>query len=331
MEKITVIIPVYNVENYLRVCIESVLSQTYSELEIIVVDDGSTDNSGHISDEFAKADSRVKVIHKTNGGLSSARNAALDIASGVWIAMIDSDDYWEPDALEHLHGLAKANNADMVVARGRRVDVNGNAPDDFIPQSMVHKSGDVSKDEFWQERTNDMFYVVAWSKLYRKELFENIRFPEGEINEDVAVLWKIIDKCQKIYVSDKKIYNWRATPNSITHSKFGYRNLFLAHALLDEVKYIKQSGLSEKTLYLTEHNAFSTTVKILSKAYRLLKEPEHIAEADKLYLSYKQVAKEMLKHIRFSGKKSLSVGIKATLFMLNKFWFFKLYDLKNKQ
>lgn len=326
--KVSVIIPVYNVATYLDDCLKSVVSQSYRNLEIIAVDDCSTDSSGSILDEWAKKDSRIRVIHKENGGLSSARNAALDVATGDYIAMIDSDDFWDCDAVETMFSLLTGNNADMVIARGRRVDVEGNELPGNEKGMDTHYEGVISEEEFWKERARDMFYVVAWSKLYKRELFDDIRFPEGKINEDVAVLWKIVCKCKKIVATEKKIYSWRQRDGSITRSEFGYRNMFLPHALLEEVQYVKKTDISERAKYFVMENAFLQTSRILSKAYIFLNDPEQIKEADDLYLKYRPIAKEIREKAEFSERKPFFVKLRMTLFLLSKSRYFAICKIK---
>lgn len=320
--KVSVIIPVYNVATYLDDCLKSVVSQSYRNLEIIAVDDGSTDSSGSILDEWAKKDSRIRVIHKENGGLSSARNAALDVATGDYIAMIDSDDFWDCDAVETMFSLLTGNNADMVIARGRRVDVEGNELPGNEKGTDTHYEGVISEEEFWKERARDMFYVVAWSKLYKRELFDDIRFPKGKINEDVAVLWKIVKRCKVIYATERKIYNWRNTPGSITRSKFGYKNLYLTQVLLEEAEYVRNTDISEKAKYIVLKNAFSLTVGILAKAYKNLKEPDQIKEADRIYTEYRQIAKVIREKARFSDNDPLLVRAQMTLYINSKVGYF---------
>lgn len=326
--KVSVIIPVYNVAPYLEDCLKSVVNQSYRNLEIIAVDDGSTDNSGSILDEWAKKDSRIRVIHKENGGLSSARNAGLDVATGDYIAMIDSDDFWELDAVESMTSILESCDADMVIARGRKVDEGGSVLTKNPQKASKHFEGPVSEDDFWKQRVQDMFYLVAWSKLYRRELFDGIRFPEGKINEDVAVLWKIVNRCKKIIAIGKKIYNWRQRDGSITRSEFGYRNMFLPHALLEEVQYVKKTDISEKAKYLVMENAFLQTSRILSKAYIFLNDPEQIKEADDLYLKYRPIAKEIREKAEFSERKPFFVKLRMTLFLLSKSGYFAISKIK---
>lgn len=324
MKKISVIIPIYNVEPYLDACLRSVVNQTYKNLEIIAVDDGSTDNSGKILDEWIKRDSRIIGIHKKGGGVSSARNIGLDMATGDYIVMIDSDDFWDTEAVELLFNTAVDNKADMVIARGKRVDEEGNLFSENLKDIAPHVEGIISEEDFWKVRPIDMFFVVPWSKIYRKELFDDIRFPEGRINEDVAVLWKIISKCERIYALDRKIYNWRINPNSITRSRFGYKNLFLAETLLEETEYIRTADISDEVKYLTLNNAFSCSMDILMKAYLYLEDSIQIHEADQIYLKYKSIARELRKNVGYGNKNSFFVFFQMTLYLTSKSGYFAL-------
>lgn len=290
MDKISIIIPVYNVESFLDRCLESVVGQTYKSIEVIAVDDGSTDSSGDILDSWGEKDPRIKVIHKENGGLSSARNAALDVATGDYIAMIDSDDFWDEDALEHLMTMAKNNDADMVVARGRKVDLEGHIFQHKEKDIAIHEEGMISVDEFYRRIPYDMFFIVAWSKLYRRDVFDDIRFRLGIINEDVEILCDVVKKCKKIYSSDKEIYNWRINPRSITSQPFSAKNLILPRVLLKNVEYLKNSGATEGTLFAFSKYSYSATVDVLSKGYKYLKDVDSKKELKNIYNAYKPIA-----------------------------------------
>lgn len=187
MQLLSVIVPVYNVEKQLPHCIETICNQTYHNLEIILVDDGSTDTSGKICDEFSEKDQRIKVIHKKNGGQSSARNVGLDIASGEYYSFVDSDDYIELDMYEKLIScLEEYPNADIACAGIIREKENGQ-------NAQIIRSPKTQTIYQWQEalteilRSRNMGSSV-WSKVYKKSVFENIRFPLGQTNEDVHIL-----------------------------------------------------------------------------------------------------------------------------------------------
>jgi len=182
---ISIIIPVYNVEKYLERCVKSVINQTYKNLEIILVDDGAKDNSGKMCDELSKLDSRIKVIHKENGGLSDARNFGLKIATGDYIGFVDSDDYIADDMYETLYHTIKNNNADISI-----VSFYEMYKEKVIG---VRDSGNLeilSKQEAMKELLIDTkIQSYAWNKLFKKELFNDLKFPTGKNFEDIELLY----------------------------------------------------------------------------------------------------------------------------------------------
>lgn len=219
---ISVIIPVYNVEKYLEKCIESVLEQSYTNLDIILVDDGATDSSGMICDKYAQADNRIKVIHKKNGGLSDARNAGIEVARGVLISFLDSDDFLLNDFYEYAIGLMKKYDADMVATPLCSFAESGE-----ILSASSDKSETLMTDK---EAIHDMFSRsgIPWcaqAKLYRIELFKDIRFPVGVLMEDKATTYKIFAKCNRIVYARSYKYMYLIRQGSIMHAKFTERNL----------------------------------------------------------------------------------------------------------
>ena len=176
MNDISVIVPVYNVEKYLEKCIDSILSQTFKNFEIILVDDGSTDSCGIICDEYERLDNRVKVIHKINGGLSSARNSGLEIASGEYVAFVDSDDWIDKNMYQELYNEAKKNNADIVQckfikAKDENVSIYNN---EFNEVEVIGNLDALCN--LYNERCIET--VVTWNKLYKRYLFNDIVFPQ---------------------------------------------------------------------------------------------------------------------------------------------------------
>lgn len=216
---ITAIIPVYNVEKYLNECIESVLNQTYKDLEIILINDGSTDNSGKICDEYAKADSRIKVIHKENGGLSSARNAGIEVATGDYYTFIDSDDYITHDMTEQLLYALESTGADISVCK---ITENENEVQNTVTNSIMVYTKKQTLKFILTEKT---ILTVACGKLYKKELFDNIRYPEGKIYEDLGTTYKLVELSEKIALADVEKYYYRTNPESITKVNFANKNL----------------------------------------------------------------------------------------------------------
>lgn len=241
LDEISVIIPIYNVEKYLEKCIDSVLAQTYRNIEIILVDDGSTDKCADICDSYLKKDSRVKVIHKVNGGLSSARNAGLDIAEGDFISFVDSDDFIEKEMLEKLYEALMEADADMAVCNFRWIDTNGAR---IAKQSkIVIHDGILDESAYWRKvyEPNGSCYVVAWNKLYRRSIWEKLRYPEGKINEDEYVLHEILRVCNKVSCISYVGYNYIIREDSIMASKMKRANFDVLDAWFLRIFYFEKN------------------------------------------------------------------------------------------
>ena len=211
---ISVIIPVYKVEKYVEKCIQSVINQTYENLQIILVDDGSPDNCGKICDEYAKKDHRIEVIHKSNGGLSDARNKGLEIAKGEYIGFGDSDDYIEADMYEVLYNLLKQYNADVsicnfyTVSQGK-ISVK-NADNGINEYNRIEILKEILLDKNIQS--------YAWNKLYKKELFDEIKYPIGKKYEDIGTTFFLLEKCNKVVVTGKSEYYYINRQDSIVNN-----------------------------------------------------------------------------------------------------------------
>jgi glycosyltransferase involved in cell wall biosynthesis len=222
---ISVIVPVYNVEPYLRKCVDSILNQTYRNLEVILVDDGSPDNCGAICDEYAARDTRIKVIHKTNGGLSDARNAGLDIMAGDYVAFVDSDDWIEPSMYKRLLALLLRYDADLAFG-GVSDDLEQGEAITTVKQSNYGNTP-FSESSVAAMRRYFQGSWAAWDKLYKAELFDTIRFPVGEINEDEAIVLHLLDRCKTVCYTNEIFYHYmrRPTGQSITSSAFSLKKL----------------------------------------------------------------------------------------------------------
>ena len=221
-ELISIIVPIYNVEKYLNKCVESILKQTYDNLEIILVDDGSLDNCGNICDEYAKKDSRIIVLHKTNGGLSDARNKGINIAKGKYIGFVDSDDYIDNDMFEILYNLCKNNNADISMISYKEIEneiiINENS--NYTNKVFKYNNIEAIKELLKDEKIKN----YAWNKLYKKELFDGIEYPIKMAYEDVGTTYKLFEKAKKIIWYDIPKYNYIRRGTSIV-SKNTYKNL----------------------------------------------------------------------------------------------------------
>ena len=220
MIKVSVIIPVYNIEPYIDKCIQSVITQTLTDIEILIINDGSTDNSKKKCEEYEKIDKRIKVIEKPNGGLSSARNTGLIYAKGEYISLIDGDDYIDKDMLEILYSNARKYNADIVECGARWVYPEAIK---YVASTEKIICNNIESLTYFLE--SKCFTAVAWNKIYRRNLFDNITYPVGCIHEDIATTYKLLYK-SKILVSipDCK-YNYLQRQGSISGYSFGKKHL----------------------------------------------------------------------------------------------------------
>ncbi|MFR3697762.1 MAG: glycosyltransferase family 2 protein [Coprococcus sp.] len=250
-KKVSIIVPVYKVEKFLERCVESIIKQTYQNIEIILIDDESPDECPKMCDQYEIKDNRIKVIHKKNGGLSDARNAGLDIASGEYIAFVDSDDWIESDFIETLYMNAEREKADISV----------------VGYQLIWEDGRIrrfSRDEEYYvfDRENAIrellkqqkFQCMVCQKMYRKQIFETIRFPVGKIYEDVAIGLSTFLKAERVVVSGKVKYNYFQRSDSIVNAKFDKRKLFFLECCNKIIDYSdsqnKLFDLEAHTFYL---------------------------------------------------------------------------------
>ncbi|PLR87261.1 MULTISPECIES: glycosyltransferase [Bacillus] len=201
--KISIIVPVYNVESYLHKCVDSILAQTHTDFELILVDDGSPDNCGKICDEYANKDSKVKVIHKKNGGLSDARNAGLDIATGDYIGFVDSDDWIEPDMYELLYNMCIKNNCEIASCTSTIYYKNKTVTNGTHPLT-IHNRNEAMRAMLQGE----LYDEVVWTKLIKRSLLKEIRFTVGIIYEDTAFTYKVIHESQQVCCIGAPKYNY---------------------------------------------------------------------------------------------------------------------------
>lgn len=236
--KVSIIIPVYNVRGYLEDALLSVIQQTYKNLEIIIIDDGSNDGSEIICDNYAKKDDRIKVIHQKNGGLSTARNTGLDNASGEYIAFLDSDDIFHPEAIQRMLDATLKNEADCTICR--HIDFTSHDKTAFKNAIQKQNNGALySRTDILKAIVNDEIECCAWDKLYKRNLFQNIRYPIGQNYEDIYIVFDIFDKTKNVYVLNDKLILHRKHNRSIssTYSLKNFRDLQKAHDKFEQ--YIK--------------------------------------------------------------------------------------------
>lgn len=258
MPQLSVIVPVYNVEDYLRKCVESILNQTFTDFELLLVDDGSTDGSGELCEEFALLDKRVKVFHQRNGGLSVARNTGIKNATGKFLSFVDSDDWIEKDMYAGmLSVLSFDNGIDVVVCGHRVVTESGDVEERVVfSKSALFPGVDATmlilKDEEMPS--------FAWNKIYRKELFEYISFPPNRIYEDTATTYKVFHVARKVFVIDKIYYNYLRRQGSIC---LEVNPVKAARRAYDNFR-----AFYERYLFVKEHEEYSPVLEICaSKAF----------------------------------------------------------------
>ena len=279
---VSIIIPIYKVEKYLKKCIESVRNQTYTNIEIILVDDGSPDNCGKICDEYEKEDNRIKVIHKENGGLSDARNKGIDISKGEYITFIDSDDYVSVEYVKKLYEAIKKNNSLVSQCNIQIVDEEENEIQKIgKKETMLRNGNDMIKSVSYGEWNN----TVVWNKMYNKKIFENIRFPKGKIHEDEFTTYKILYNKKSITTIPEYLYYYRQSTQSITGKKFNINRLDILEALRERVKFFEEKH--EKELYdLAIQELLGEIRKCHINVKRYLKEEKELEE--KLLKEYRE-------------------------------------------
>ncbi|MGL5583222.1 MAG: glycosyltransferase family 2 protein [Cetobacterium sp.] len=252
--KISIIVPIYNAENYLEKCIDSILNQTFKDFELILVNDGSLDNSGKICDEYAQKDKRIVVIHKTNGGLSSARNIGLDIAKGEYIGFVDSDDWIEPEMYEVLYNSCIQNKSDVSVI-GINTCQNGEIIKKIKHLNKVY-IGEEIIEEITSNKNNNIGWTV-WNKLWKFEKIKYLRFKEGRIYEDGLFLYQSLGNINSISIENDCYYNYRTDNVSITRSNISIKNMSFLENTIDiynsiPSKYAKKIFIND-LIYYTEY------------------------------------------------------------------------------
>lgn len=278
---ISIIVPVYKVEPYLQRCIESIQNQTYKKIEIILVDDGSPDKCPDICDELAEKDSRIQVIHKTNGGLSDARNVGMEVANGEYFCFVDSDDYIQPTMIANLKKAIDTTDAKIAISSFMTIDENGNRVIDSAENPIV--DGCFMAEDLLPKLYQRLgwYYVVAWNKLYHRSLFDDLKFPIGKIHEDEYIVAQIIHKAKKIVCisTEEYIYIYQRKGSIMSsrkvQSKLDWLEALYIRFIFCEKAKINENFIKEtRAVYFRElNNLFldsemkrNTTVEQLKKA-----------------------------------------------------------------
>lgn len=269
MEKmISVVVPVYNVSAYLKQCIDSLVAQTYKNIEIILINDGSTDNSGEICDEYASNFSNISVFHKENGGLSDARNKGIEIARGDFISFIDSDDYVSKYFYEYLMHAATEYKSDIIICGIKDIDEFQNEffyENDLAKERIVLYNKPTALNGLYGEYNRD--FTVAWNKLYRSTLFKEIRYPKGFIHEDMFVAAQLLSMADKVSYIPTQLYYYRQRGNSIMGTNYKKERLHSVLALEQRLEFYHLNGYTE---YVGKEQRFYLACMLSN--YRLIRE-----------------------------------------------------------
>ena len=256
-----IIVLLYDVERYLPICIDSILAQTFTDFELILVDDGSPDDCPALCDAAAEKDARVRVIHQKNGGLSAARNAGLDAARGAWIGFVDSDGYIAPEMYEVLYQAVQSTGADLALCDYAEVDEAG-AP--CQPMHVSLSEGELTGQELLK-RASGLMVQLAWNKLYRRAIFTQLRYPEGKLNEDLFLIPEVCLQIQKAVVVPKALYYYVQRGGSIMNESKTLRHYDAAEAAQ---RYWE--CLVENAAYDALANAAQYVMGCVSRIYRQL-------------------------------------------------------------
>ena len=284
---ISVIVPVYKVEKYIRRCVDSILNQTFSDFELILVDDGSPDNCGAICDEYAKKDSRIYVIHKENGGLSDARNAGIDWAfensNSEWLTFIDSDDWVHPRYLDALMRAVERFGTDIAICNYKEVEVFTDF--DSLPELDICA---VNTEDFFV--TQNTVATVAWGKIYKKSYFHKTRYPFGKLNEDEFITYKLLFQNEQIAFVQNPMYFYFQNTNGIMKSTWNPKKLDALEALDEQFCFFMNSPYQK---------AFESVIKkyiwFLKENYDHLQDYEGFANKES---AVKQIRSNMRKCLR---------------------------------
>lgn len=311
---ISIIVPVYNVQDYLEKCILSIINQTYKKLDIILVDDGSTDDSGIICDEYCKNDSRIRVIHQNNCGLSSARNAGIEIAYGDYIGFVDSDDYIDATMFEKLYFAAKKNNAQISICNYFLINTE-NIKTKY-KNTIIHKEKVFNNTVAIEQMCRgNLFQFHAWNKLYKKELFIGTRFPLGKLFEDIFTTHKVMYKAEKVVVIPESLYFYVQRNGSILNSKFNIKKLDYIYACKDLIEFCKNNCPS--AIKDAEASLVYAGMMLIREIYRSNSKDNNIA--DQIICEIKPYRKSF--YFSKSNKHLLKHKLACVILFFNKKFF----------
>lgn len=318
-ETISIIVPVYNVERYLKQCLDSIANQTYRDLKVILIDDGSTDSSGRICDDFCNSDSRFCVIHKENGGVSTARNTGLDAVTSKYIGFVDPDDWIDESMFEILYKDMTEYGVDMVMCSHYEV-----CDSEHILRE-VEREGIVSSDEALYYHLENL-RAYLWCRLYRREVFEGKRFIEGRTFEDVSIMHHLIMSCNEIYFESRPLYYYRVNRlQSIvsTNTSENLKNYYAA--CIGLVKDIKK----QKPEFVGRACRIAV-IAYLSRCKKLTVNGKLTSQEKKELGAYKKVLLNELKGIHYQSNLLLKERVELYFVMVSPAFFNRLCRLYRK-
>ena len=263
-ELVSIVVPIYNVQDYIERCVHSIIEQTYHNIEILLIDDGSTDDSGKLADEYAKKDERIKVFHKKNGGLSDARNYGVSMSSGEYICFIDSDDFIHEEYVRLLYTICTEQKCE--IAQCNYVRTDSYFEDRELPKTKIQTYSNI-------QMLNNLYgkdyvkTVIVCNKLYKRSLFSDIRFPIDKIHEDEATTYRLFYKANKIGVTEQVLYYYYQRPNSIMQDKYNLKRLDILWAIEQRRTFFKEKGLLD--LYYKDN--YKMLTKILKNYYEVVR------------------------------------------------------------
>ena len=294
---VTIVVPMYNVEKYIEKCLDSLINQTYKNIEILVINDGSKDNSLIIAERKAKEDNRIKIISQLNQGLSAARNTGMDNAKGQYICFVDSDDFVHPDYVKLLLECIVKNNADISVCDFLYIDEKGNTWKRKDKENKIYNNIEALKDIFCKEQNTE---VMTWNKLYKIELFKdnNIYFPVGKYHEDNFTTYKLYYYSKKVAMISDELYYYLQRNNSIMGQKFNSKRLDIFEGIEEAKAFFREKRVDLKN----EIEAYEINIKIFILNEMIKngfkgKEKKELIDAikrnRKLYLKNKYISKKI--------------------------------------
>lgn len=316
--KVSIIVPVYNVEEYLKECIESIINQTHKNLEIILINDGSTDNSLNICKYYETTDSRVKVIDKINEGLSEARNTGVRHSTGEYLIFVDSDDFINEDMVEYLLNILIINKGCIAQCSFKRFSSTYSIEENLL-QEEIKVMNNI-------EALESMHYVngvdcITWNKIYKKHLFEEIKFPIGKIHEDNFTTYKLVDITKKIIVTDRILYYYRQREGSIMNESFNIKKLDAIEACTEKMNYFINKGY-KKLIKLSMKELQNKLINSYFDVYS-----SDIINKN-IYLDdiYKNIKENYLRFL-FNEYSDILPNIAMTILIVNRKLFCHLYKI----